>query len=105
MKTDYTEEIRNMILNNYEPVNSVLNENEYTERKSLQAVYKMITSVLPKDWIYESDVYAVLEELGFKSFMLTEEYLDFLSEDEEGNPEVKTRTVMAYLMDKKTAAV
>ena len=68
MKIDYSEEIREFLQNNFEPVLSVAHENEETLKKSLSSVHGMVCSVLPKDWITESEVYEALLELGFKSF-------------------------------------
>lgn len=102
MKTDYTEEIKNIIKENYEPVDSPMKESEFTERNSLGSICRILIQVLPKEWIYESDVYNVLEELGFKKFLLDEEVE---SENEEGEPEIRTYKVMAYLMERKTLSV
>lgn len=68
MKIDYSEEIRNFLKNNFEPVQSVVHENEETLKKSLSSIHSMLISVLPRDWVTESEVYEALEELEFKSF-------------------------------------
>ena len=101
MKTDYLTEATELIRNNYSPVNSLFQENEYTVKRTLSGMYQEVTNILPARWIYESDIYEILAELGFKSFLYT-------------FPEVRTpkgkliapeRTELLYLLDRKTAAV
>lgn len=101
MKTDYTLEVQKLISETYEPVLSALNKTDYTEAKTLDMVYKEVIRILPKDWVYPSDVYEVLQKLGFKSFVVTLE-AEYNQEGKEITPE---RRVLAYLMDRKTAAI
>lgn len=101
MKTDYTLEIKNLLRNNFEPVISPFDSGEYTEKKTLTDVYNLVIKVIPKDWVYESDLYEIMEELGFKSFLHTDP-AEF-SEDQEEI--VEERSSLFYFMNKKTAAI
>ena len=71
MKTDYTNEIKKLIQDNYMPVDSQFTGGDYVERKTLSNIYKLVTNVLPERWIYESDIRDILLELGFKTFLHT----------------------------------
>ena len=102
MKIDYTEEIRELIQNNYVPVALKFEASEYTEKKTLKEVWEMICQILPKNWVVESDVYEALADLGFKSFLVTEETVTL---DEYEEPLMKETTDLFYFMDKKTAAI
>ena len=100
MKIDYTQEIKDLILNNYDPVISQSDESEYTVKKSLTEMHKDIAGVLPSLWIDESDVYESLQELGFKSFLSSEDdVMDF----EKDEVLVPGKTLLLYFLDKKTA--
>lgn len=101
MKTDYIFEIRKLISENYDPVLSAMDKSEWTEAKTLDMVHKEVVRILPADWVYPSDVYQVLEELGFKSFAWTIE----AEYDQNGKEVIPEQKVLAYLMDRKTAAV
>ncbi len=95
MKTEYINEARELIQNNFSPVLSLFDENEYTVKKSLAEVYKDVTNILPGEWIYQSDIYEILRDLGFKSFLYTK----------EANDEYPEKTFLVYFMDRKTAAL
>jgi hypothetical protein len=101
MKTEYYEEIKNLIDQIYTPVDSLLDEREYTKKNSLDEVFNDVTRILPKEWVYRSDVYQALKELGFKTFVYTFEGLN----DGDGEEIFPERTAMVYLMDTKTAAI
>ena len=100
-KTDYSDEVRSLLKENYEPVESKLQVSEYTCKMTLTGIYKELTSILPKRWIDESDVYDALQELGFKSFLYTFEAIH----NKEGELIVPERSALLYLLDKKTAAI
>jgi len=95
MKTEYYNEIKQLIADHYQPVNSLLDDSEYVRKKTLSDVYKEIANILPSEWIHQSSVYEALQELGFKSFVYTFPAM-------EDKPE---RTSMVYLMETKTAAI
>ena len=95
MKTDYLNEAKELLKNHYSPVESIMDESEYTLKKTLAEIHQDITNILPSEWIYKSDVYDIMKELGFKSFLYTLE----ATEDK------KEKTLMVYLLDKKTAAL
>ena len=100
MKIDYTQEIKDLILNNYDPVLLQSEESEYTVKKSLTEMHKDITNILPSLWVDESDVYEALQELGFKSFLSSEDdVMDF----EKDEVLVPGKTLLLYFLDKKTA--
>lgn len=101
MKTDYLIEAKKLIENNFSPVNSLIDDNEYTVKKTLSDIHKDVTNILPSRWIYESDIYEILSELGFKSFLYTFKPV-YGKKGEEIIPE---RTLLVYLLDKKTAAI
>lgn len=100
-KTDYLDEIKAFLNSNYDPINSVLEEDEYTEFKTLKQITKDIKGILPSDWVYESDVYEALKDLGFKNLMKTFPKVT----DEEGMGDRAERTVPLYFLQKKTAAI
>ncbi|MBT0607638.1 hypothetical protein [Aequorivita echinoideorum] len=83
MKIDYSEEIRNFLKNNFEPVLSEAHENEETLKKSLSSIHSMLVSILPRDWVVESEVYEALTELGFKSFYFESEPVTKKNEEGE----------------------
>lgn len=97
-KTDYSEEIRAILQNNYSPVESVVTADSSTIKKTLSEIWRDIIQILPKRWVDESDVYDALLELGFKSFLYTmpPDY------DEDGE-EIPTEDEFLYFMEKKTA--
>ena len=100
MKIDYTQEIKDLILNNYDPVLLQSEESEYTVKKSLTEMHKDITNILPSLWVDESDVYEALQELGFKSFLSSEDdVMDF----ETNEVLVSGKTLLLYFLEKKTA--
>lgn len=101
MKTDYLQEARKLISDHYSPVLSLFEENEYTVKKTLEDIHNDVTNILPSRWIYESDIYEILSELGFKSFLYTMEAVT----GKMGETIIPERTLMVYLLDKKTAAV
>ncbi|TQI71806.1 hypothetical protein JM79_2755 [Gramella sp. Hel_I_59] len=101
MKTEYYEEIKNLIDQSYDPVDSLLEESEYTKKKTLDDVFTDVTNILPSEWIHRSSVYEAMKELGFKSFLYTFPAV----EDEEGKVIFPERSVFVYLMDTKTAAI
>lgn len=67
-KTDYSEEIKNLLLNFYSPVASKEEATENTVKKTLEEVHEEVIRVLPGRWIYTDDVFNALDELGFKYF-------------------------------------
>lgn len=101
MKTDYFEEIKYLISEHYEPVDSILNDSKFTKKKTLDDVFNEVVNILPSEWIHRSSVYEAMRELGFKSFLYTFPGLDSIDGDEI-SPE---RTALVYLMDTKTAAI
>lgn len=101
VKTDYLDEIKNFLSINYEPISSPLEEDEYTEFKTLKQITKDVCAILPSDWIYESDVYEALQILGFKNLMKTFPEI----KDEEGTVIQREQTVPRYFLQKKTAAI
>ncbi|EKF56233.1 hypothetical protein I215_01883 [Galbibacter marinus] len=72
-KTDYTEEIKNLLGNFYVPVASKDDATEVTVKKTLTEIHEEVTRVLPSRWIYEDDVYQVLQEMNFNFFHDTDE--------------------------------
>ena len=100
-KTDYSDEVRSLLKENFDPVESKIQESEYTCRMSLTTIYKELTSILPKRWVDETDVYDALQELGFKSFLYTFEAI----KDGDGEEIMPERSSLLYLLDKKTAAI
>jgi hypothetical protein len=46
MKTEYYEEIKNLIDQIYTPVDSLLDEREYTKKNSLDEVFNDVTRIL-----------------------------------------------------------
>lgn len=101
MKTEYFEEIKNLISENYTPVQSLLDKTEFTKPKTLDDIFSEVTSIIPKEWVYRSNIYEALKELGFKSFM----YDVPAVRDEEDNVIIEEKTIMVYLMEIKTAAI
>jgi len=102
MKTDYNPEIRNFITENYDPVASPAEASEYTEMKSLENIFKEVINILPEDWVYRADVYEILNELGFKAFP----YLIPEERDEETDEIlIKSRRMILYYLDRKTATI
>jgi len=97
-KTNYSEEIRSILQNNYNPVQSVVTADDYTVKKTLTEIYRDIIQVLPKLWVDESDVYDALQELGFKSFLFSIP----LELDDDGE-EKTAEDEFLYLLEKKTA--
>ena len=96
MKTDYSEEIRAIISGNYKPVLALNHESENTEKMPLTKIHKIVTAILPKLWVQESDVYEALQELGFKAFLYTTD-AEF---DEDDEVVEQSKTYMAYFMDR-----
>lgn len=101
MKIDYLDEARELIKNNFTPVLSLMDESEYTVKKTLEDIHNDIINILPSRWIYESDIYDLLAELGFKSFLYT--FPEVIGKD--GKILRAERTMLLYLLDKKTAAI
>lgn len=101
MKTDYLSEARELIEKHYSPVPSLFAENDYTVKKTLSDMHREITNILPEEWVYQSDIYEILAELGFKSFLYTFEEV----RDTKGKLLRPEKTVLLYLLDKKTAAL
>jgi hypothetical protein len=63
MKTDYQQEIENLIANAFIPAAP---EDKTALPKTLEEIHAMVINVLPAKWIYDTDVYSALENLGFK---------------------------------------
>jgi hypothetical protein len=97
-KTDYSEEIRAILQNNYSAAQSVVTADNSTVKKTLTDIYRDIIQVLPKRWVDESDVYEALQELGFKSFLFS-----MPPEFNEDGEEETVEDEFLYLMEKKTA--
>jgi len=70
MKTEYSQEITELLQSNFIPATPTT---ENAEPKTLSQIHQIITSVLPAKWVYEEDVYNVLQQQGFKTFMHTVE--------------------------------
>lgn len=68
MKTDYYNEIKNFIADNYLPVMDKTIEDENLVRKTLGSFFEDVLKIIPSKWIEEGDVYNALDELGFKYF-------------------------------------
>ncbi|MDN3595316.1 hypothetical protein [Zunongwangia endophytica] len=100
MKTDYTKEIKNLIQDNYTPVDSQFSGGDYLERKTLSNIYKLVTNVLPERWIYESDIQEILLELGFKTFLHT-----YPEVEKDGEVIREEYSDLFYFMERKTAAI
>jgi hypothetical protein len=100
IKTDYETEILQFLQQNFEPIKNQFQTDEDTLMLSLKQIYKKIISILPEDYIYESDVYQCLEQLGFKNFLISvpEEKID---EDIT----LPSKEKFCYLLQKKTAAI
>jgi hypothetical protein len=99
IKTDYEQEILNFLKRNFEPVENEFESDEDTLMLSLKDIHKRITSILPKDYVYESDVYECLEQLGFKSFLIS------VPEEVIEDKILPAREKFCYLLQKKTAAI
>lgn len=67
-KTDYSDQIKKLLDNFYSPVVSKQEATETTVKKTLSEVHEEVTRVLPARWIYEDDVYQVLQEMKFNYF-------------------------------------
>lgn len=79
---NYDTQLRQFFKDHFQP-GSI--EKKDTLQLSLSQIYEMVTCVLPKKWIYESDVYSALTELGYKASII---------EKEEG-------VISVYLLEKK----
>lgn len=99
VKTDYEAEITLFLSKNFEPVENKFQTDEDTLMLSLQEVHKKITAILPKDYVYESDVYSCLEKLGFKNFLIS------VPEEKVDDQVLPAREKFCYLLQKKTAAI
>lgn len=98
MKIDYSEEIRDFLKNNFEPVESVMHADEETLQYSLSNVHIMIERILPHKWVEESDVYEALQELGFKSFIFVTEAEEIYDEEKDMEITIPGRRVLAYFL-------
>ena len=65
MKTEYTEEIKQLLEQTLTPATP---DTEDHLRKSLSDLHTDVISILPAKWIDETDVYNALQKLEFKSF-------------------------------------
>lgn len=63
MKTNYIEEIEELISKTFTPSTS---EDKKAIPKTLEEINMMVINVLPAKWIYDTDVYTALENLNFK---------------------------------------
>lgn len=101
MKTDYTTELKSFLEDHFEPIESVNDQSEYTEQKTLDQVYAEVTNILPSNFIHQTDVYDMMKELGFKSFRI------HFPEKRNNKGKIVQREFYAfrYLMDRKTAAI
>ncbi len=97
---EYSEEIKNLINNLYEPVLSIEDGDE-CEKKTLSDIYQEVVRVLPSKWIEESDVYEALQELGFKVFTYTIEAPKSKNEDDEEFILNDNGTYLAYFLSRK----
>lgn len=96
-KTDYSEEIKAFLEKNYEPIDSVLEEDDLTETKSLFEITRELHLIFPSRWVYEDDVYAALKDLGFKVFSKTTPEV----RDDKGTLIMPERTAPLYFLRKK----
>jgi len=70
MKTEYSQEIIELIKNTFTPATPTT---ENAQNKTLAEIHEAVISVLPSKWVYEEDVYNVLQQLNFKIFPLAVE--------------------------------
>lgn len=73
MKTDYTQELQQLITDWYRPVPTQEAATKTTVHKTLNDIYEDVTNILPAKWVDQSDVYQALSTLGFKPFYHKEE--------------------------------
>lgn len=99
IKTDYESEILSFLKRNFEPVKNEFEKDEDTLALTLKDIHKKVISILPKDYVYESDVYECLEQLGFKNFLIS------IPEKEIGDDIIPASEKFCYLLQKKTAAI
>ena len=67
MKTDYNLEIIDLLQKTFTPATPTT---ENAIFKTLQEIHYAVISVLPSKWVYEEDVYEILQQLNFKTFPL-----------------------------------
>ena len=65
MKTNYTDDLQQLIQKLFTPSNPT---EENNAAMSLTEIYNQVTNILPAKWIYEADVYECLQKLEFKTY-------------------------------------
>ena len=93
MKTDYQNEIAQLLVDWYEPIQELKDKTDKTLHKTLTDIHLEIINVLPAQWVLESDVYKILTENGFKPFRFS-----YVPEGETENS-IKFKT--AFLLNSK----
>ncbi|MDO6813820.1 hypothetical protein [Tenacibaculum soleae] len=64
MKTEYSQEIKELLSSCFTPVTA---EDENAQPKTLEEIHAMVITVLPAKWVYDTDVYTALQSLNFKT--------------------------------------
>lgn len=62
MTQDYTAEIKSFIDSKFIPATETSKE---PKQLTLVQIYELVISVFPEQWITQSDVFSVLQELGY----------------------------------------
>lgn len=95
MKTDYTQDLRNLLTTMFAPSTP---EEDGSVAFTLPYLHGEVTNILPIKWVDEADVYDMLTELGFEPFQeKTEtEYID-----DNGDKKTKTFYSLKYFMKRK----
>jgi hypothetical protein len=70
MKTEYSQEIKDLIESSFAPSTP---SDASASKKTLNEIHESVIGVLPSKWIYEEDVYNVLQQLNYRPFPFTEE--------------------------------
>jgi len=71
MKTEYSQEIKNLIESTFTPSTP---DDASASKKTLNEIYESVIGVLPSKWIYEEDVYDVLQQLNYRPFPFQDEF-------------------------------
>lgn len=98
MKTDFYEDIIELIRNSFSPVTSLEEMQEDDLKLTLTKIYNLVVSVLPRRWIEETDVQLALEELGYKYFAMYEQGEEILNDKDELEYREDDELVVRYLL-------
>lgn len=102
VKIDWTDEIKAFLSDNYEPIISLREANEQTEKMTIAKIKTILGAIYPAPYIYEEDIYDALLQLGFKSFLFTDTKVEL---DGEGEPTYTEVKGLAYFLQPKDSKV